>query len=173
MSQQKKNSNESPNKRMYKHLPVTGGSLCGAVRYESSEPPEDGGCCHCDMCRKATGGLFFFWLRFPDGALRITKGEISFFKSSTHAKRGFCPNCGTSLAFAFEGNPTLEFAVGSLDRPDDWPPDEKTWWGHAFVDEKVSWDVISDGMARHTSSERMSEYHDAKDSLGDGNASTP
>lgn len=154
-------------------LPVTGGCLCGAVRYESSEPPADGGCCHCDMCRKATGGLFFFWLRFPDGALRITKGEISYFTSSTHAKRGFCSRCGTSIAFAFAGNPTLEIAVGSLDHPDDWPPDENAWWGHAFVDEKVPWLVISDRMAKHTSSERMSEYHGARNSLEDENPSAP
>lgn len=155
-----------------KRLPITGGCLCGAIRYESSDPPNNGGCCHCDMCRKATGGLFFSWLSFPDGALRITKGEISYFKSSSHAKRGFCPDCGTSLAFAFEGNPTPEIAIGSLDHPDDWPPQDG-WWGHAFVDEKVSWHTISDEMAQHTSSERMTEYDNAKASLEHGNGSNP
>ena len=60
-----------------KRLPVGGGCLWGAVRYESSEPPDDGGCCHCGMCRKATGGLLFSWLSFPDGALRITRGKVS------------------------------------------------------------------------------------------------
>lgn len=29
-----------------KHVPITGGCLCGAVRYESTEPPVNGGYCH-------------------------------------------------------------------------------------------------------------------------------
>ena len=120
------------------------------------------------MCRKATGGLFFPWIRFPDGALRIVEGEISFFRSSPHATRGYCRDCGSTLAFAFEGNPTLEIAVGSLDNPDHWPPDEKAWWGHAFVDEKVAWYRIADGRAQHTSAQRMSEFEEARRSLANG-----
>ena len=155
-----------------KRLPVRGGCLCGAIRYESSEPPNDGGHCHCDMCRKAMGGLFFSWLRFPDGALRITKGEISYFKASSHAKRGFCPDCGTSLAFVLEGNPTPGMTIRSVDHPDDWPPQDG-WLGHSFVDKKVSWHVISDEMAQHTSSERMTDYDYVKDALEHVKGSNP
>ncbi len=36
--------------------------------------------------------------------------------------------------------------IGSLDHPDDWPLAQEGWWGHAYVDEKVSWHVISDDM---------------------------
>jgi hypothetical protein len=33
-------------------VPVTGGCLCGVVRYESTAPPDRGTYCHCTMCQK-------------------------------------------------------------------------------------------------------------------------
>jgi hypothetical protein len=39
-------------------VPVTGGCLCGAIRYESSEEPYAVAYCHCDSCKKALGGVF-------------------------------------------------------------------------------------------------------------------
>ncbi len=33
---------------------ITGGCLCGAVRYEPSEPPIRTTICHCRMCQKST-----------------------------------------------------------------------------------------------------------------------
>jgi hypothetical protein len=40
-----------------KHLPLTGGCQCGAVRYALGEQPEST-VCHCRMCQKAVGGPF-------------------------------------------------------------------------------------------------------------------
>ena len=39
-------------------VPVTGGCLCNAVRFESKEAPTQGFFCHCRICQKAYGGLF-------------------------------------------------------------------------------------------------------------------
>jgi hypothetical protein len=39
-------------------VPVTGGCLCSAIRFESDEAPVQGFFCHCTMCQKAYGGLF-------------------------------------------------------------------------------------------------------------------
>ncbi len=35
-----------------KTMPITGGCMCGAVRYEATEPPQEVGYCHCRMCQK-------------------------------------------------------------------------------------------------------------------------
>lgn len=39
------------------HIPVMGGCLCGAVRYESKEPPTEGYYCHWWPLRKQTDAL--------------------------------------------------------------------------------------------------------------------
>jgi hypothetical protein len=57
------------------HVPVTGGCLCGAVRYESKEPPIRGYICHCTMCRRNYGSFFGATVRFPGSAFKLTKGE--------------------------------------------------------------------------------------------------
>ena len=35
---------------------VSGGCLCGGVRFELSEPATDAGYCHCTRCQRRTGG---------------------------------------------------------------------------------------------------------------------
>ncbi len=47
-----------------KTTPITGGCMCGAVRYEATEPPQKVGYCHCRMCQKWTGNLFFPYAMF-------------------------------------------------------------------------------------------------------------
>ncbi len=132
-----------------KRLPITGGCLCGAIRWECTEPPDSGGCCHCSMCQKGFGGLFGAWLNMPASAFRFTKGNPKFYKSSKSVKRGFCSACGSPLIFLDEGDPRPGINVGSLDHPDDWPLTEKGYWGHSHIGNKVSWEIIADGMPQH------------------------
>src|SRR5215510_4447316 len=87
------------------HIPVTGGCLCGAVRYESKEPPIGGYYCYCRICQKSGGGLFNASLRVPGSAFRFTKGKPRYYRSSSFGKRGFCADCGSPVAFLYEGNP--------------------------------------------------------------------
>ena len=129
-----------------KHLPVTGGCLCGAIRYESTEPPINGGYCHCRMCQNASGGLFTAWVEFSPPGIRFTKGEPKLYRSSEWAQRAFCSTCGSALAFIFDEDTMPIVLIGSLDHPDDWPLAQEGWWGHSFVDDKVSWHVISDDL---------------------------
>jgi hypothetical protein len=43
---------------MSESTPWTGGCLCGERRYEFRGDPPHSGYCHCDMCKRATGGAF-------------------------------------------------------------------------------------------------------------------
>ena len=135
-------------------IPVTGGCLCGAVRYESKEPPTKGFYCHCAMCRKHYGGLFSATVKISGSAFSFTKGELKYYRSSSFGNRGFCSECGSPMAFVYEGNPDLFISVGSLDHPEDWAMTKDALWGqstHLHVDSKIAWYAISDGLPQRTS----------------------
>ena len=59
-----------------------GGCLCGAVRYEATEPPQEVGYCHCRMCQKWTGNVFMAYAKFRSAAFWFTQGEPNFYQSS-------------------------------------------------------------------------------------------
>jgi len=51
--------------------------------------------CHCDMCRRWSGGLV---LGMETDALGVTiSGPVTTYASSDIAERGFCSTCGTAL----------------------------------------------------------------------------
>ncbi len=136
------------------HIPVTGGCLCGAVRYESQEAPTEGFYCHCRTCQKHFGGLFGAYVRIPRSSLRFGTGQPAYYRSSEVARRGFCAGCGTPLLFVYDGNADFWVSVGSLDHPEDWPLTKDASWGpvtHGMVDRKVPWQEISDGLPQRTS----------------------
>ena len=56
-------------------LPLTGGCLCGGVRYEISEPLVSAGYCHCTRCQRRTGTAASAQGRIVPGSLRIVQGE--------------------------------------------------------------------------------------------------
>ena len=66
------------------HIPVTGGCLCGAVRYESKDPPIQGFYCHCTICQRSYGGLFQATVKFTRSALQFTKGEVKLSLQQIH-----------------------------------------------------------------------------------------
>ena len=126
-----------------KTIPITGGCLCGAVRFESTEPPSWVGHCHCRMCQKAyghTSGIFVGFVGAQKGALRFTRGEPKYYKSSAWAERAFCSNCGSPLGMRDgEGHGVM---VGTLDHPEEWPPTEP----HSGIESQIPWDIIHDDL---------------------------
>ena len=132
-----------------KTMPVTGGCLCGAIRYESSEPPEFVIYCHCRMCQQALGGLFSLSASFHGEAFRYTQGEPTYYQSSAWAKRGFCANCGSPVDFWNERDNRPFVLIGTLDHPEDWPPD----YGHSGIESKVPWHVIADDLPQKRTDE--------------------
>ncbi len=62
-------------------LPITGGCLCGAVRYQADERPTIS-YCHCRMCRQAYGALYGLFAVFPLAVYRFTQGEPTYYQSS-------------------------------------------------------------------------------------------
>jgi hypothetical protein len=102
--------------------PLTGGCQCGAVRFACDAPPENVHVCHCRMCQKAVGGPFAVICPVPKASFRVTRGAMSWFQSSDVARRGFCRDCGTPMAFDYPQDEGIGLLVGTFDRPDQVPP---------------------------------------------------
>ena len=132
-----------------RNIPVTGGCLCGAIRYESAEPPIWVGYCHCRMCQRGYGAPFVLFAVFPAGSLRFTRGQTRYYRSSPHARRGFCAECGSPVDYRYEGDSDTGVMIGTLDHPEDWPPDH----GHNGIESKVPWHVIADDLPQWPTSE--------------------
>jgi len=76
---------------------VTGACLCGAVSYEATLSSGIGAC-HCGMCRKWSGGPLMS--ANVSGVVKFTGEEnVSRYRSSDWAERGFCNRCGSSLFY--------------------------------------------------------------------------
>ncbi|MEO1139779.1 MAG: GFA family protein [Pseudomonadota bacterium] len=98
---------------------VTGGCLCGKVRFVATGAPLRVGVCHCLDCRKHHGALFYAAAIFPEDAVEIA-GETKAYEG-----RHFCPECGSSV-FARSDN-EVEIHLGSLDTPDQFEPEYELW----------------------------------------------
>ena len=115
-------------------MTLSGGCLCGSIRYESAAAPERVSHCHCEQCRKATGAVAATFARFERAAVSW-QGELARFDSSEFAWREFCPRCGSTLTFNFVESPDIVYiAVGTLDEPARTPAER-----HSFLSSKLEW----------------------------------
>lgn len=128
---------------------LTGGCLCGAIRYRLARVPDDVAHCHCSLCRRASGAPFVTWATVSRAEITLTEGRPAWFRSTPRARRGFCPGCGTQLFFAQDaeapvdlpdatapalplppGTPEdVDVTVASLDAPDLCAPTRNIWVG--------------------------------------------
>ncbi len=101
-------------------MAVTGRCLCGAVRFEVDGPLRDVVVCHCGECRRWAGHVWAS-TSAPRDALRVSEQSalrwIDSPESETHARRGFCCECGSSLFWEAPGRDTISIAAGALDPP--------------------------------------------------------
>jgi hypothetical protein len=118
---------------------VEGGCLCGAVRYRVTGPPRATSLCHCDSCRRATGGPSLAWVIFDEDKVEIIAGTLATYASSPGVERGFCADCGSSLSYTRANRPGLfDVTTASLDDPEAFPPDKEIW-----LEEKLSWEAAN------------------------------
>jgi hypothetical protein len=114
---------------------LTGRCLCGAIRYRVTGTPMHRTLCHCENCRRATGGQAVAWVTFPADRFRYLQGEPSRHLSETRATWSFCGACGTTLAYTNERRPNeVDLTVASLDSPEDFAPTQDV-----FAEDRLSW----------------------------------
>src|SRR5918998_4432413 len=79
---------------------VTGGCMCGNVRYTVEIENDDAYLCHCRMCQRSSGNISLSMKQVKRANVRWER-EPDYYQSSPFARRGFCASCGTSLTFEF------------------------------------------------------------------------
>ncbi len=80
-------------------LPLTGGCLCGAVRFEIDAPLVSASWCHCTRCQRRTGTPASAQARVEPGSLRVVSGEehLREYRPDDGAPKVFCGLCGSGL----------------------------------------------------------------------------
>ncbi|MBO3460179.1 GFA family protein [Aetokthonos hydrillicola Thurmond2011] len=122
---------------------VSGGCLCGQVRYEYDGDIGPANYCHCQDCRKTTGSAFNIGVRLQSTALRVVAGSVkSYTKIGDSGKaitREFCPECGSPLFTKASTKPQYIWVkAGSLDDPKWVKPIDQIW-----TDSAVPWAYIN------------------------------
>ncbi len=126
---------------------VTGGCMCGAVRYEVTGDSFSVVHCHCLSCRRHTGAPVVTLAGFKQDQVRFTSGERRIYESSPGVGRVFCGQCGTPLTWEGDGGELgaiIELHISTFDNPDILVPT-----GHAFEPERISWFDIADNLPRY------------------------
>lgn len=99
---------------------LTGGCLCGRVRFETRDELSRVALCHCLDCRRESGSAFVFFGVWPREAVTIT-GPFA-----THDGRSFCATCGARLFCLREEE--VEIRMGALDQaPTGFAPSYENW----------------------------------------------
>ncbi|WOV90325.1 MAG: GFA family protein [Candidatus Zeuxoniibacter abyssi] len=107
--------------------PISGGCLCGQVRYVLKAPPTEGCFCHCRMCQRASGAFAVAWASVAAADFCLRRGKLRYVNSSSTARRGFCADCGSPIAFDDRGMDDFGVTVASLNSPDDVPIQAHIW----------------------------------------------
>ena len=124
--------------------PLTGGCLCGQLRYEARGPAINVRACHCRACQRAASAPFFVRAVFPTEAVSWS-GDALVYRSSARLNRISCAVCGSLIFGAPIDRPQfIGLAVASLDDPDALAPDRHIW-----TSSKQAWLRLDDGLPQH------------------------
>lgn len=121
--------------------PLTGGCLCGAVRYEIAAEPVVTGHCYCEDCRRTSATARATHVMVPGEKLDLS-GELCAYDkpadSGNIVSRRFCPTCGSAVFSTNSGMPGFAFVrASSLDDLDAITPGVV-----AYASRAPQWDPV-------------------------------
>ncbi len=130
-------------------LSLTGGCLCGGVRFEVAEPLVSAGYCHCTRCQRRTGTAAAASARIVPGSLHVTAGEelIRSFDPPDGFSKVFCVACGSALWSRSRDDPeVIGVRLGAFDADPGIRPAYRQ-----FVAYAAAWEPIpEDGLPRYS-----------------------
>ena len=75
--------------------------------------------CHCGQCRKWSGHYVAATAAWREDLTisQRSEGDLSWYRSSEHAQRGFCRRCGSGLFWQHDELDTISIYAGTLEGP--------------------------------------------------------
>jgi len=119
---------------------LSGGCLCGSIRYTILQQPILAYTCNCRFCQKDTGTAYRSALAILNEHVELIGKDISVYtyKSVEHGRelyKNFCPNCGTTISLKTERFPERQvIMIGTLD-----DPSQIELSTHMFAEEAFDW----------------------------------
>ncbi len=140
-----------------------GGCACRQVRYRMTGKPLFVHCCHCRWCQRESGAGFALNALIEADRVQLLAGETAIVDTPSQSGKGQrisrCPNCQVAVWSTYGGaGDVLRFIrVGTLDEPDNFPPDI-----HIFTASKQPWVVLPDGVPAMPQYYKASAYWPAE-----------
>ncbi len=125
---------------------LSGGCLCGKIRYRIPGGAKPATYCHCSDCRKTTGSAFNIGVRVEANSLTVVSGQVKAYAriadSGNTITREFCSDCGSPLFTKMDVYPQFVWIkAGTLEQPELVNPTHQIW-----MDSSVSWSRIADNL---------------------------
>jgi hypothetical protein len=138
---------------------LEGGCACRKVRYRLLARPLFVHCCHCTWCQRESGSAFAVNALIETDRVQLTRGEPEPVHVPSSSGKGQvifrCPQCRIALwsHYAGAGQSLCFVRVGSLDRPQNVPPDI-----HIYTESKQPWVVLPADQPSVSAYYRASDY---------------
>ena len=127
----------------------SGHCLCGVVRFRTRGRLRDVIACHCNQCRRQTGH-FYAATNVLDEGLAVEGGDnVTWYRASDTASRGFCRTCGSALFWKSDGSDYTSIMAGAFDQPTGLKIGV-----HIFCADKGDYYEIDDGAPQFAQSDR-------------------
>jgi hypothetical protein len=129
-----------------------GSCLCGATRILAKTMSTKVGACHCNMCRKWTGGPLLVVDCGNDVSFEGAE-NITAFGSSDWGERGFCNKCGSHLFYRLKDSNQYFIPVGLFEDCEGFLFDHQI-----FIDEKPLFYCFSNETKNMTGAEVLAQF---------------
>jgi hypothetical protein len=137
---------------------LTGRCYCGSITFKTTQEPQTVAYCHCDDCRRATGGPVAAFAAMDEKVVTFSPNEGRKIAANPGVERTFCSDCGSSLTGWYDYLPgQVYISLAVIDQANDLAPKI-----HSHESERYTWLNIDDDLERVAATARA-EIKDALD----------
>lgn len=112
---------------------IEGACHCGKISFSAEVDPEQVIICHCTDCQTLSGSAYRTVAPAMEGTFRLLSGDPKIYvktaESGARRAQAFCPDCGTPVYSAPEGEGSTYFGirVGAIKQRNQLIPKTQTW----------------------------------------------